>query len=75
MQNHARSFVSSPLLSVPLWSVLMLLCLTLTACSPPDSTPKIAENQREVLKNAEEAAASIEQSAEEMQRDIDAQSN
>ncbi len=70
MQDRTSNF-----LSVPLLSVLMLLCLALTACSPPDSTPKIAEDQREVLKRAEDAAASIEQSAAKMQQDIDAQSN
>jgi maltose-binding protein MalE len=75
MQNRASNFIPGPLLSVPLLSVLMLLCLALSACSPPDSTPKIAEDQREVLKSAEEATASIEQSAAQMQQDIDAQSN
>ncbi|PKO92621.1 MAG: hypothetical protein CVU15_05770 [Betaproteobacteria bacterium HGW-Betaproteobacteria-1] len=75
MQDRTSDFISGPLLSVPLLSVLMLLCLALAACSPPDSTPKIAEDQREVLKSAEEAAASIEQSAAQMQQDIDAQSN
>lgn len=75
MQDRTSNFISGPLLSVPLLSLLMLLCVALTACSPPDSTPKIAEGQREVLENAKEAAASIEQSAAKMQQDIDAQSN
>jgi|GEM_PF-2325215 len=77
MQDHAcsRPMLSIPLLAVPMLLGLALLYLTLTACSPPDSTPKIAEDQREVLKSAKEAAASIEQSAAKMQQDIDAQSN
>jgi len=77
MQDHVctRPVLSVPLLAVPMLLDLALLHLTLTACSPPDSTPKIAGDQREVLKSAEEAAASIEQSATKMQQDIDAQSN
>lgn len=54
---------------------LILLGLILNGCSPTDPTPKIAEDQREVLKDAEEAAASIEQSATKMQQDIDAEAN
>lgn len=53
----------------------LLLGLVLIGCSPTDHTPKVAEDQREVLKNAEKAAAAIEQSAAKMQQDIDEQSN
>lgn len=52
----------------------LLFSFMLAGCSPTDPTPKVAESQREVLKNAEEAAASMEQSAAKMQHDIDAQS-
>lgn len=63
--------------TIPLFilSGLLFISLMLVGCSPTDPTPKIAENQREVLKNAEKAAASIEQSAAKMQQDIDNQSN
>lgn len=47
-------------------------CLALAACSPPDSTPKIAEEQREVLDNARQAAETIEQTAADRLQDIDA---
>lgn len=54
---------------------LLFVASFLLACSPTDQTPKIAENQREVLKQTEKAAAGIEQSAAKMQQDIDGQSN
>ncbi len=54
---------------------LFILPGFLLACSPTDQTPKIAEHQREVLKNAEKAAASIEQSTGKMRQDIDELSN
>lgn len=46
-------------------------CLALAACSPPDSTPKIAEEQREALDNARQAAEAIEQTAADRLQDID----
>lgn len=52
----------------------LLFGFMLAGCSPTDPTPKVAESQREVLKNAEKAAESLEQSAAKMQQDIDAQS-
>lgn len=54
---------------------LLFITSFLLACSPTDQTPKIAEHQREVLNQAEEAAAEIEQSTAKMQQDIDEQSN
>lgn len=61
------------IIPLPLLSGLLLIGM-LTACSPTDPTPKIAESQREALKNAEETAASMEQATKRMQQDIDAQS-
>lgn len=55
-------------------SVLFTASLLL-ACSPTDQTPKIAEDQREVLNQAEKAAAALEQSAVRKQQDIDAQTD
>ncbi|MDP2247854.1 MAG: hypothetical protein Q8J65_06950 [Nitrosomonadales bacterium] len=56
----------------------IILCILpgfLFACSPTDQTPKVAEHQREVLKDAKKAAASLEQSADKMRQDINEQSN
>lgn len=47
----------------------------LLACSPTDQTPKIAEDQREALNRAENAAAAMEQSAGQKQQDIDEQAD
>lgn len=52
--------------------LLIAFCLALAACSPPDSTPKIAENEREVLDSTKQAAEAIEQTAADRQQDIDA---
>jgi uncharacterized protein YcfL len=50
---------------------LLFTSSLLLACSPTDQTPKIAEDQREVLNQAEKAAAALEQSAVQKQQDID----
>jgi hypothetical protein len=71
MQDLIQKFISFGFISF----ALILFGSTLTGCSPTDPTPKIAEEQREVLKDAEAAAASIEESAAKMQQNIDAESN
>ncbi len=50
---------------------LLFTASLLLACSPTDQTPKIAEDQREALNQAEKAAAALEQSAVQKQQDID----
>lgn len=54
---------------------LLFVSIFLLACSPTDQTPKIAEHEREVLNQAKEAAAAVEQSTAKMQQDIDEQTD
>lgn len=54
--------------------LLILLAMFLTACSPSDpAIPKIAEEPREVMQNAEGVSIVIEQSAERTRTEIEAQ--
>lgn len=58
-----------------IYLLFALLCgLALTGCSPTEPTPVIAENPRDVMKSAEEVAATIEQSAAKTRQHIDDQS-
>lgn len=49
------------------------LMLLLTACSPGGNTPKIAEDQREVMDQAKQVESVIEQGAEQQQEQADQQ--
>ncbi|MEZ0231401.1 MAG: hypothetical protein ACAH12_01060 [Methylophilaceae bacterium] len=55
--------------------ITLILCLSLVliACSQDkDATPKIAEGPRAVLEKAKTVDATVQQSAEETKRQIDA---
>lgn len=72
MPNTATHPTPHRLAALGLTSLLIAAYLALAACSPPDSTPKIAEEEREVLDSAKQAAETIEQTAADRQQDIDA---
>lgn len=54
-------------------AVIASLSLLLAACSPDGSTPKIAEDQRDVLDQAKQVESVIEQGAQNQQQQADEQ--
>lgn len=72
MPDTTTNPIPNRLAALALTSLLIAACFALVACSPPDSTPKIAEEEREVLDSAKQAAEAMEQTAADRQQDIDA---
>ncbi|CAG0980469.1 hypothetical protein MTYP_01733 [Methylophilaceae bacterium] len=55
--------------------VLLSINILMAGCSPPDQTPKIAEDQRQVLEDAKKAVSAIERSTEQRQQGLDEQTD
>lgn len=72
MPDTTTNPIPNRLAALALTSLLIAACLALAACSPPDSTPKIAEEEREVLDSPKQAAEAMEQTAADRQQDINA---
>lgn len=51
-----------------------LASVAISACSPPDKSPKIAESQREALDKAQAVQATINQHTEAQKQQLDQQS-
>ncbi|HSH71729.1 MAG TPA: hypothetical protein VK974_01610 [Methylophilaceae bacterium] len=58
----------------PIFTICLFTAITLTACSPPDKTPKIAESQREALDKAKAVEATVNQQTDEQKKQLEQQS-
>ena len=58
----------------PIFTICLFAAIALTACSPPDKTPKIAESQREALDKAKAVEATVNQQTDEQKKQLEQQS-
>jgi len=58
---------------ITLFTIVLALA-GISACSPPDKTPKIAESQRQALDKAKTVEATINQQAEAQKKQLEQQS-